>query len=90
MATQLRELDIDLITRGHLERALESLCNEFAGTFSSETVKRYVVESLEGLSGARFNSFVPLLTQRFARERLRALGQVEGTLGKDVPEVLFV
>jgi arsenate reductase (thioredoxin) len=27
---------------------------------------------------------------RFARERLRALGQVEGTITKDVPEVLFV
>jgi arsenate reductase (thioredoxin) len=27
---------------------------------------------------------------RFARERLRALGQVEGTISKDVPEVLFV
>jgi arsenate reductase (thioredoxin) len=27
---------------------------------------------------------------RFARERLRALGQVEGTITKEVPEVLFV
>jgi arsenate reductase (thioredoxin) len=45
---------------------------------------------LEGLSGVRFDSFVPLLTHRFARERLRALGQVEGKLAKDVPEVLFV
>jgi protein-tyrosine-phosphatase len=90
MATQLHELDIDLITRGHLERGLESLRKEFAGTFSPETIERYVVASLEGLSGARFNKFVPLLTQRFARECLRALAQAEGKLGKDVPEVLFV
>ena len=33
---------------------------------------------------------MPLFVHRFARERLRALGQVEGTTGKAVPEVLFV
>ena len=33
---------------------------------------------------------MPLFVHRFARERLRALGQVEGTITKDVPEVLFV
>jgi arsenate reductase len=90
MATTLRELDVDLITRGHLERGCESLCAEFAGTFSSETVERYMAESLEALSGARLKDFVPLFCSRFARERLRALGQVEGTIAKDVPEVLFV
>ena len=90
MATTLRELDVDLITRGHLERGCESLCTEFAGTFSSETVERYMAESLEALGGARLKDFVPLFCSRFARERLRALGQVEGTIAKDVPEVLFV
>ena len=35
-------------------------------------------------------NFVPLFVHRFARERLRALGQVEGKIAKDVPEVLFV
>jgi arsenate reductase len=90
MASQLRDLDIDLITRGHLEKGLESLREQFAGTFSGETIERYLVESLEGLSGARFTNFVPLLVHRFARERLRALAQVEGKIAKDVPEVLFV
>jgi arsenate reductase len=90
MATTLRELDIDLITRGHLERGLESLRAEFAGTFSPETVERYMAESLEALGGARLKNFVPLFCSRFARERLRALGQVEGSIAKDVPEVLFV
>ena len=42
------------------------------------------------LGGARVKDFVPLFAHRFARERLRALAQVEGKLGKDVPEVLFV
>jgi arsenate reductase (thioredoxin) len=90
MATQLRELDVDLITRGHLEKGLETLRSEFQGIFSAETVERFMAESLEALSGARVKDYVPLFVHRFARERLRALGQVEGTIAKDVPEVLFV
>ena len=90
MATELRELEVDLITRGHLERGIGRLREEFAGTFAPETIERFMVESLEGLPAARFKQFVPLLVHRFARERLRALAQVEGKFGKDVPEVLFV
>ena len=90
MTTQLGDLDVDLITRGRLERGLVSLGAEFAGTFSPETVERYVIESLEALPARRIQEFIPLLVHRFARERLRALAQVEGKLGKDVPEVLFV
>jgi len=90
MATQLRELNVDLITRGHLEKGLETLQSEFQGIFSAETVERFMTESLEALSGARVKDYVPLFVHRFARERLRALGQVEGTIAKDVPEVLFV
>jgi arsenate reductase (thioredoxin) len=90
MATQLRDLDVDLITRGHLEKGLERLRDEFAGTFSAKTVERFMAESLEALGGARLTNFVPLFVHRFARERLRALGQVEGTIAKTVPEVLFV
>jgi arsenate reductase (thioredoxin) len=90
MATRLADLDVDLITRGHLEKGLDHLGDEFAGTFSAETVERYMAESLEALGGARLKDFVPLFVHRFARERLRALGQVEGTISKPVPEVLFV
>ena len=90
MGSLLADLDVDLITRGHLERGVDALVDEFAGTFSRETIDRYVAESLEALSGPRLRDFVPLLVHRFARERLRALAQAEGMLVKDVPEVLFV
>jgi protein-tyrosine-phosphatase len=90
MANQLKELEVDVITRGHLDKGLESLSDEFQGIFSAETVERFMTESLEALEGARFRDYVPLFVHRFARERLRALGQVEGTITKDVPEVLFV
>jgi arsenate reductase len=81
---------LDPITRGHLERGVEGLVDEFRGVFSRETIDRYVRESLESLPAARFRDFVPVLVHRFARERLRALGQAEGTIAKHVPEVLFV
>jgi arsenate reductase (thioredoxin) len=90
MVTQLQDLDVDVITRDHLEKGLESLSDEFSGVFSKETVERYMAESLDALKGSRLTDFVPLFVHRFARERLRALGQVEGTITKEVPEILFV
>ena len=46
MAIQLRDLDIDLITRGHFEKGLESLREQFAGTFSPETIERYLIDEI--------------------------------------------
>lgn len=66
------------------------LAQEFEGTFSPETVQRFVAESFESLKNAPVQSFVPLLIHRFAKERLRAAGQAEGVIVKEVPEVLFV
>jgi arsenate reductase len=90
MVTQIQDLEVDVITRGHLYRGLESLREEFAGIFSAETIERFMAESLDALRHSRLKDFVPLFVHRFARERLRALGQVEGTITKEVPEVLFV
>jgi arsenate reductase (thioredoxin) len=81
---------VESATREHIERGLDSLTEEFAGIFSRETIERYVEESLDSLHNVRFEDFVPLFVHRFARERLRALGQVEGKVTKQVPEVLFV
>jgi protein-tyrosine-phosphatase len=81
---------LDPATRRHVDKQVDDLAHEFDGVFSRETVERFVDESLAGLSRARFADYVPVLIHRFARERLRALGQAEGTIAKDVPEVLFV
>jgi arsenate reductase len=88
--TTLQDLEVDVITRNHLERGLESLDDEFSGIFSRETIERFMAESLEALKGSRLRDFVPLFVHRFARERLRARGQVEGTIIKEMLEVLFV
>jgi arsenate reductase (thioredoxin) len=81
---------LDPVTRNHIDKAVESLADEFAGIFAPEAVARFVDESLDRLAGARVPDYLPVLAHRFARERLRALGQAEGTISKDVPEVLFV
>ena len=70
--------------------AVDQLCKDFEGTYSPETVRRFVGESLDALSGARIKNFLPLFTYRFAKERLRAYAQAEGVFMKEVPEVLFV
>ena len=81
---------LDPVTRRHVENAAEALQQEFAGVFSRETIARYIAESADQLGQSKITVFVPILVERFARERLRALGQAEGVLTKEMPEVLFV
>ena len=81
---------LDPVTQDHVRKAAAALEDEFRGVFSQETIERFLADSLETLGGSRINVFVPVLAHRFARERLRALGQAEGTVAKELPEVLFV
>ncbi len=90
MPVRLAELDVNLVTRGHLEKGLVALRDEFSGVFATETIERYMAESLDKIGSARIENFVPLFAHRFARERLRALAQADDKITKDVPEVLFV
>ena len=81
---------LDPITRRHVEKATDALVDEFAGIYSRETIDGYITGSLDVLGNARFNEFLPVLAYRFARERLRALGQADGAIVTGMPEVLFV
>lgn len=81
---------LDPITRSHVEKAAAALQDEFAGTFSPETIERFIAESVDLLGDSKINVFVPVLAHRFARERLKALAQAEGLVTKEQPEVLFV
>jgi arsenate reductase len=81
---------LDPITRHQIENAAKELHAEFAGTFSEETIARYIEESSDLLSGARISTYIPLLVHRFTRERLGALAQAQGQVEKEQPEVLFV
>jgi arsenate reductase (thioredoxin) len=81
---------LDPVTRRHVEHAAEALQEEFAGIFSRETIARYIAESAEQLGQSKITTYVPILAERFARERLTAFAQAEGALTKEMPEVLFV
>jgi len=74
-----------------MTRARDRLGEEFAGIFSPETIKECLADSQARLSmGSRVSWHIPILVERFARERLRAVAQAEGKVDKLVPEVLFV
>ena len=73
---------------GHATARLE---REFDGIFGPETVERFIIDSLDQLAPkATVTTFLPLLTERFARERLKALAKVEGLQIADRPSVLFM
>jgi arsenate reductase (thioredoxin) len=73
-----------------IRQAAVRLAREFDGTFSTETIERYLLDSRQRLQvGARVANWLPVLTERFARDRLRALARVEvGDTGR--PAVLFL
>ncbi|MBA2319236.1 MAG: arsenate reductase ArsC [Euzebyales bacterium] len=67
------------------------LHREFAGVFSEETIERLLADSLDRLlSDARVMVFVPLLAERFARERLHSAAKIEGARVTDKPTVMFL
>lgn len=74
-----------------VSHATARLEREFDGTFGPETVERFIIDSLDQLApNATVTTFLPLLTERFARERLKALAKVEGLQIADRPSVLFM
>jgi arsenate reductase len=81
---------LDNVTLHHIRKLGEALAEEFAGIFARETIERFIAESADLLSMSKVQTYVPVLAHRFARERLKALGQAEGTITKEQPEVLFV
>ena len=75
----------------HLFRAVVGRLEEqFAGTFGRETIERFVSDSAGQLAAsAKVPAFLPVLTERFARQRLTALARLEGP-PSDIPAVLFL
>ena len=73
-----------------LGHAGDRLKDEFTGIFSPETVEEVLHDSALRWRDAPIQAHVPVLAERFAKERLRAVAQAGGQIVKDVPEVLFV
>ncbi len=74
-----------------LRSAATKLHQEFEGIFGTETIERFLATSYDQFAGsARVATFLPLLAERFARQRLTALARVEGKASDGLPTVLFL
>jgi arsenate reductase (thioredoxin) len=74
-----------------LKTAASTLAREFRDIFGTETVERFLHTSYDQFAGrATVSHFLPLLAERFARQRLRALAKVEGKTHDGRPLVLFL
>jgi arsenate reductase len=88
--THLRT-DLSIDQRLALKTAAAQLQDEFADMFGVETIERFLHSSYEQFaSRASIANFLPLLAERFARQRLRALAKVEGKATDGQPIVLFL
>jgi len=84
-----RDLTID--QQLALRTAADTLSREFAGIFGVETIQRFLHSSYDQFaSRATVLNYLPLLAERFARQRLHALAKVEGLTHEGKPIVLFL
>lgn len=89
MSSSIEQLPLEL---QHLVRTTRSrLEREFSGVFGPETIDRFLGDSLDRLlPTAKVTQYVPLLTERFARDRLRALAKADQLVDSDKPAILFL
>jgi len=74
-----------------LRTAAGRLAGEFAGVFGAETIERFLYGSYDQFAArSTLPNFLPLLAERFARQRLAALAKVEGLSRDGRPTVLFL
>ncbi|NNH75202.1 arsenate reductase ArsC [Nocardia uniformis] len=74
-----------------IERSAVRLAEEFAGVFEFDTVQRFLISSYDQLAvTAKVPNYLPLLAERFTRQRLRARAKAEGRADSRIPAVLFL
>lgn len=74
-----------------LRSAAARLAQQFEGTFGSETIERFLTTSYDQFAGrATAVNFLPVMAERFAKQRLQALARVEGSADDGLPTVLFL
>jgi protein-tyrosine-phosphatase len=84
-------VDLSIDQQHALRTAAVSLQRQFAGVFGTETIEKFLYSSYDQFaSRAVIPNFLPLLAERFARQRLTALARVEGKMHDGRPVVLFL
>ncbi len=74
-----------------LRTAAANLHARFAGVFGQETIEKFLTTSYDQFAATdAVPNFLPLLAERFARQRLDALARIEGTSDDARPTVLFL
>jgi protein-tyrosine-phosphatase len=74
-----------------LHTAAVRLADEFAGVYGTETIERFLHSSYDQFAiTSTVPNFLPLIAERFARQRLTALAKVEGRRHDGRPIVLFL
>ena len=83
--------DLTLEQTMALSVAAGRLGREFEGVYGTETIERFLHTSYDQFAErASIPNFLPLIAERFARQRLRALAKVEGKRSDGLPTVLFL
>ncbi|WP_326549666.1 arsenate reductase ArsC [Micromonospora sp. NBC_01813] len=83
--------DLSIDQQLALRTAAARLAREFDGTYNSETIERFLLSSYDQFAtGSTIPNYLPLLAERFARQRLQALARVEGLHSDGRPVVLFL
>jgi arsenate reductase (thioredoxin) len=91
MSDNTTTTDLSIDQRLALKTAATRLENEFGDMFGVETIERFLHSSYDQFAArASIPRFLPLLAERFARQRLRALARVEGKHHDGKPTVLFL
>jgi protein-tyrosine-phosphatase len=74
-----------------LRTAAVRLQRDFRGVFGAETIDQFLQTSFDEFAGrAQVVAYLPLLAERFAKQRLKALARVEGKAHSGIPTVLFL
>ena len=83
--------DLSIDQQLALRTASTRLHDDFSEHFGVETIERFLHSSYDQFAGrASIPNFLPLLAERWARQRLTALARVEGKITDAKPTVLFL
>lgn len=86
----MNQAELSVTEQNHLAQAAERLRREFDGQLNTETVQRLLDDSVRDLrERAEHSMWVPLLAERFTRDRLRAILRLEGSHAA-TPSILFL
>ena len=90
-AVSYHRADLSVDQQLALHTAAVRLGDEFTGLYGTETIERFLHSSYDQFAAtSTVPNFLPLIAERFARQRLTALAKVEGLRNDGRPVVLFL